>query len=190
MEKANGRGTLSTQYVRSGERSILVETDEDGTQELYGFDVVKDIMTAEYFKALSPADKAECRELWEDRTATPPDGWATAKKVLFYHLQNGVETYTDTAYEFRRTFTTSSSETLKKSASDPNTVVLTALLPPLSSAMKNLIDALPTGEWLKKPITVTYAGKSGWVVCESWQWSWKWSVVYSGGTWTGEAVTP
>jgi hypothetical protein len=57
-------------------------------------------------------------------------------------------------------------------------------LPEMSSRLKNQIDALPTGEWLKKPTQVRYLGKEGTDVSLEYQWAPKWSVIY-GGTFTG-----
>jgi hypothetical protein len=180
---ANGRGTLSINYVRS--LASLIDEENDGVQELVAVDNVRDIKTADYFKTLTPAQKVAVQERWENRLPPPETGWVALQTTLYNHMASGMETWTDTRYEFRRTFLTTSERTMKFSASNPNRVVET--LPRLSDVLSKLIDALPEGEWLKAPVAVTYAGTLGWSVQETYIWAWKWSVVY-GGTWTGDAI--
>ncbi len=186
-KSANGRGTLSITYERF--LASLIDEENDGVQELVAVDNVRDIKTAEYFKTLSPEQKVAVQERWESRmpppAPQPPYSWVPLQYTLYNHMASGMETWTDTRYEFRRTFLTTSERTLKFSASNPNKVV--EKLPRMSTVLSKLIDALPAGEWLKAPVTITYAGTLGWSVQETYIWAWKWSVVY-GGTWTGDAI--
>lgn len=183
-KSANGRGTLSITYERF--MASLIDEENDGVQELVAVDHIRDIKTAEYFKSLTPTQKAAVQERWESRLPPPQSGWESLQITLYNHMASGMETWTDTRYEFRRTFLTTSERTMKFSASNPNKVV--EKLPRMSAVLSRLIDALPEGEWLKAPVTVTYAGTLGWSVQETYIWAWKWSVIY-GGTWTGNAIT-
>jgi hypothetical protein len=103
------------------------------------------------------------------------------EQELFGHLVHGQETYIETAYEFRQTWVVESTKALKLASSNANTV---QDLPPLGKTLENLIDSLPSGEWLKKPTTCRSLGKNGWEVTVTYQYAKKWSVIY-GGSFTG-----
>jgi hypothetical protein len=171
----NGRASLTVTYER--EPSDIRRL---GIQELAAFDVVRDIKCAPYFAPLTNAEVSEVQLSWDNR-----DGgdiaWSTLQSTLYGHLSHGQESYIETAYEFRQTFQTTSVRKIRKAASNPNTV---QDLPRLTETLQNLVDAMPTGEWLKKPTSVTYAGRKGWTVTLVYQWAPKWSVIY-GGTFTG-----
>ena len=174
-DDASGRAQLA----------ISFESDPDdiaryGLQELYGVDVVRDIKAAQYFAAMSNDQVAAVQAQWDDRLPSIST-WTDLQKKLYGHMAHGQESYVETAYEFRQTFQTTSQRKIQKATSNPNTV---QSLPTLSPTMKNQIDAVPTGEWLKKPTTVNYAGRRGWTVALTFQWAPKWSVIY-GGTFTG-----
>ena len=179
---ANGRGSLSLTYETA--RSVLNDVDDDGQQELIAVDFVRDIKTAPYFESMTPAQKVAVQAQWEERLPEI-SSWTALQKKLYNHMASGMETWTDTRYELRRSFVTTSQRTLKFSTANPNRVV--AKLPRMSATLSKLIDGLPEGEWLKAPTTVTYAGKFGWHVQECYIWAWKWSVIY-GGSWTGDAI--
>lgn len=171
----NGRASLTVTYER--EPSDIRRL---GIQELAAFDVIRDIRCAPYFASLTNAEVSEVQLSWDNR-----DGgdivWSPLQSKLYGHLAHGQESYIETAYEFRQTFQTTSVRKIRKAASNPNTV---QDLPVLTETLQNLVDAMPTGEWLKKPTSVTYAGRKGWTVTLVYQWAPKWSIIY-GGTFTG-----
>ena len=177
----NGRGETTILYEPAEDDP---EAEEDGAQELVAIDVIRPIYTAPYFKSLDYTQVGDVRRTVADGVREVDAGWVDLQKVLFKHLIMGRDTYYETAYIFRKTFKTSSSSALNRSASDINTVVA---LPALSSAMQNMIDSLPVGEWLKRPTQVRNMSKSGYDVSEEYLWAPIWSVVY-GGTFTGEAI--
>jgi hypothetical protein len=173
---SKGRGELEVVY-----RQLVETADIDGTQELYGVDVSRDIYSAPYFESLSNAAIIDVRRVFEAQ-GTPDDEWSQLQKRLFGHLAHGQEQYTDTYYELRWTVKTTSRQLKKVNVSDVNTV---QGLPRLAPVLTNLIDTLPSGEWLYKPVQVVSIGRNGWQVVRTWQWAKTWSVIY-GGTFTGE----
>lgn len=182
---ASGRGTLQITYNRVATQWGSVESDNE-IQELSAFDIIRDIKSAFYFSPLTDAEMSAVQQAWDNRwkVADIPgySSWNAGQKALYGHMAHGQESFIDTAYEFRRVFQTSSNNVLKRSAANPNTVTT---LPTLTRAMSNLIDNLPaTGEWLKKPTVVQYAGRKGWIVTEIYHWAKQWSVIY-GGSFTG-----
>jgi len=173
-----GRGTLTiTRELLASDST----SERDGTQELFGIEIVRDISTAPYFASLSNAQIIAVRDLFEQREAAD-GGWSTLQKRLYGHLAHGQESYTETAYEFRQSWTTSSTTAITRAATGVNTV---QALPPLSGTLRRLVSQLPAGEWLKKPTTVTSAGRRGWTVSLHYQWAPQWSVIY-GGSFTGD----
>jgi 6-phosphogluconate dehydrogenase len=59
-----------------------------------------------------------------------------------------------------------------------------AAAPEFDSRMDNLIAALPSGEWLIKPVQCEHLGRGKWRVSKEWQWAEAWSIVF-GGTLNG-----
>jgi hypothetical protein len=171
----NGRASLTVAYER--EPSDIRRL---GIQELAAFDVIRDIKCAPYFESLTNDEISEVQLNWDNREGADIL-WSDLQLKLYGHLSHGQESYIETAYEFRQTFQTTSVRKLRKATSNPNTV---RSLPQLTGTLENLIDALPDGEWLKKPTSVTYAGRKGWTVTLVYQWAPKWSVIY-GGSFTG-----
>lgn len=174
---SNGRATLTVSYGRVAQQG---EVYDDQVQELSGVDVVRDIKCSPYFAELTNDQVTAVQLAWDERSGAVST-WSNLQKSLYGHMAHGQESYVETAYEFRQVFQTTSTSQIRKAASNPNTV---QNLPSLSPALSNLIDELPSGEWLKKPTTVQYAGKRGWTVSQTYQWAPKWSVIY-GGTFTG-----
>jgi hypothetical protein len=159
-------------------------TAEDGNQELLAIDVIRPLYTAPYFQSLTYTEVGDVRRAKEDGIREVVGGWNALQQKLFKHIIMGRDKYYETAYIFRKTFITSSNATLQRSATNINTV---QSLPDLSAGMENLIDSLPTGEWLKRPTQCRYLGKSGYSVSEEYLWAPNWSVVY-GGTFDGSAI--
>ena len=184
----------SASYVSSRGRGEVsfVQTDDpttaDGVQELLGIDVVMPIYRAPYFESLTTTEIAFIRGLVDDNDVnalneiTAEVSNVTKGMQLYGHLVMGQTTYYESAYIFRRSYSTGSTAAIKRTASDQNTVI--DPLPDLSATIQALIDALPAGEWLKRPVQVRYDRKDGWAVSEEYQWAPKWSIVY-GGTYTG-----
>ncbi len=176
--EARGRGALDVTY-----RQILTTAGTEGTQELYGVDVGRDIYSAPYFESMTNAQLMAVRTAFESQDADLIDpGWSTLQKRLFGHLAHGQEQYIETYYELRWTIKATSRRLLNIDVATVNTV---QALPTLADAMTKLIGTLPAGEWLYKPVQVASIGRNGWQVVRTWQWAKKWSVIY-GGTFTGE----
>jgi len=130
LRTQKGRGFLTENYTR---KWIGIGPQEDSVQELYAFDVVRDIRTAAYFASLTNAEIAAVFKFWEDQEITfagvalsAPAGWSELQKSLFGHVCRGQESYAETAHEFRETFQTTSTQTLKMAAKNPNRVVAEA----------------------------------------------------------------
>ena len=175
-----GRGVLDIQYTR-----IALDTnpiDGDSIQELYGVDIVRDIVTAPYFKELTTKLINPVVAQYEKRDPVIA-GWNDLQKSLFGHLVHGQDSWVETRYELRQTWLVASTTALNVAASDANTVVTGPVIE-INATLKNLIDSLPEGQWLKKPIQVQQAGKRGWIVTLTYQWAKEWSIIY-GGTFTG-----
>lgn len=172
---SNGRAAITVAYDRA---------DDDirrlGVQELYAVDVVRDIKAAPHFKTLTNKQVSDVQAKWDVRGGQD-EAWIELQKSLYGHMAHGQDSYIETAYEFRQTFQTTSNKRIRAATSNPNTV---QDLPKLTRTLENLVDAVPDGEWLKKPTTVQYAGRKGWTVSLTYQWAPKWSVIY-GGTFTG-----
>jgi hypothetical protein len=177
-EGDRGRASLVIAFEPAISTSDIQQNETYGVQELRAFDVVKDIRCANYFAALTVAQCEAVYKVWEEHGAIV-GAWVAKQKALFGHLAHGQESFLETCYEFSQTFQTTSKKALKKSASNPNTV---QALPALSPTMQNLVDSLPSGEWLKKPPQAQYLGRGRWQVDQSWHWAPKWSKIY-GGTW-------
>jgi hypothetical protein len=151
-------------------------------------DVNRSIYLAPYFAALTSYEILAVRKAYEDQGEADA-GWGALQNQLFGHLVHGQEEYLETAYILRQTFRTNSTRSIRKAASQINQVCKPVNatgpdFPNLSSKMKAQVDALPSGEWLKRPTQVRYIGKDGTDVSLEFQWAPKWSVVY-GGTFTG-----
>jgi len=178
--ESRGRAT----YRVSNARTIaggFYDPETGGLQELSAVDVPRSWMWAPYFDEVSTKTKAIIRRAIEDGVDDIV-GIVSGEKAyqLFGHLVRG-DNYYETAYIFRRTFRTNSSATLMLAASNINRVVE---LPRLNTRLRNLIDSLPIGEWLKRPVTCRFLGAEGWDVSDEYLWAPQWSVVY-GGTFTG-----
>jgi hypothetical protein len=188
LRTSRGRGTLRVTCARIWEE---VDTDSQTVQELNAIDVTRSIYVAPYFRTMSLALIASVRKAFENQltaaeiaVVASADSWGAAGGLpykLLGHLRLGMDSYNSTAYEFSKTWRTTSTKELKIASSSINTVTT---LPTLSGVMLKLVDALPTGEWLKRPTTVTSAGGGWFNVRSSYLWAPKWSVVY-GGTETG-----
>jgi hypothetical protein len=175
-----GRAT----YRISNARTIaggFVDPETGGLQELVAVDVLRPWYTAPYFQSLGTAEIAKTRRAVEDGVEDPVGVLSgTLSYQLFAHMIRG-DNYYETAYLLRRTFRTNSNQTILLAAANINKVVD---LPALSQRLQNLIDALPAGEWLKRPVQCRFLGRDGWDVSDEYLWAPQWSVVY-GGTFDG-----
>jgi hypothetical protein len=200
LRTSRGRGTLRVNFQRIWTQ---IDPADQSVQELNAFDVIRPIYTAPYFRTLTAPLIASIRDAAEqqltpaevdnvaalyDEGAGAGQKWGTRAAAgkawqLLGHLQLGIESYAETAYEFILTWRSTSTAQLRIAADDANTV---QRLPNLSGVMARLIGDLPAGEWLKKPTTVTSVGGGIFAVRVSYLWAVKWSIVY-GGTETGLA---
>jgi len=171
----NGQATLYER--RSRDNGNLVE-------EIFGIDVMKDILTTEYFQELTNDEVVEVSaayrdDLKEGETGGPPTGgWTGKKGSLFYHLIHGVEQLPETAWIFSSTQRAVRYRTVRASFANVNRVV--ASPSPETSSIERLIDAVPAGEWLKKPPRVQSAARSLYDVTQMWWWAKQWSVALGG----------
>lgn len=172
-----GRATLRVNYRRLW---LSVDPADQSVQELNSFDVTRPIYSAPYFATLTNAEIITVRDYFEQSIAAAA-GWSALQNRLYGHLAHGQEVYYEPAYELVLTWTTTSTTNLLVASSNQNTV---QTRPSLSGALSNLIDALPSGEWLKRPTQVTSIGSGRWQVRVTYQWAPAWSVIY-GGTFTG-----
>lgn len=176
-----------TYRASQGRGTVVIASEDDpttgnGVQELLGIDVIMPIYRAPYFESLTTETIAEIKIRFDEGISDiTPYYSGTKEKQLFGHLVMGQTSYYETAYVLRRTYNTSNAAAVKLVANDQNTVVE---LPELAFSIQSLVNTLPSGEWLKRPVQCRYAARSGWVVSDEYQWAPKWSVVY-GGTYTG-----
>jgi hypothetical protein len=179
-----GRGNLSVTYVRTLV-SAGIPSDDTGVQELLGVGIRRGIYLAPYFDELTTEQIAEVRLAYENQEKFAGlfinAAWNDKQKHLAGHLYHGADSYEETAYVFRQTRRAAWNELLLTEAGNPNTV---QPLPALSPELQRHIDALPGGEWLKKPVQTRFLGRQGTDVVTEYQWAPKWSIVY-GGTFTG-----
>jgi hypothetical protein len=198
LRTSRGRGTLRVNFNRVWEE---VDVQDQSVQELNSFDVVRPIESAPYFREMKTDLIASVRAVYEaqlrpsevDKAAAAHDAdaesvgmWGERSAAglawkLLGHLRLGQDSYVETAYEFSKTWRSTSTKQLSIASGSINQVVD---LPALSGVMARLIDELPDGEWLKKPTTVQSAGGGFFSVRVSYLWAPKWSVIY-GGTETG-----
>lgn len=182
LDLSKGRGTLTIKNART--ISTAPDPTTGGNQELLSVDVARAIFLAPYFAAVTSKQVAQIRRMIDDGIDDPTGYFSTNATLcyrLFAHMVGGYESYYETAYLFRRSFRTTSSKVVRVAAGNINTV---QTLPALSRTLTNLIDSLPAGEWLKRPVQCRYQGRDGWDIVEEYLWSPKWSIVY-GGTFTG-----
>jgi len=177
-------------FEASGGRATMYErrTRDQGnvTEEIFGMDVMKDILTMAYFDSLTNDQVVAVRSAYESMraegdTGGPPSGGFTgAQGVLYHHLAHGVETLPETAWIFASTERAVRYRNINASFADVNRVVTAPDI--ASSSIQKLVGGIPTGEWLYKPPRVISAGRGKYDVSREWWWAEKWSVVL-GGTW-------
>ena len=111
-------------------------------------------------------------------------GWAVGMKELRYHLVRNVDSYYETGFALRRSVYGVRTSAIKASMVAINAVADGATgrqaVPTFKSAMDQLIDALPDGEWLYRPPQAAHIGKGRWRISQEYQWAEKWSIVYGG----------
>lgn len=197
-KNANGRGTLVASYERSSLGNNLPGI-EDSIQQLNAIKVTRDIFSAPYFAALTNAEVVKVRNAYEKcmsvedyDVAAKVAGFTGANgdlmKSLFGHLTHGQDSYTALAYEFTKSWKTTSGKRLRVSCKTSNTVQFDSDLG-FNSTTKALVTDIETEsgaklEWLKEPVELIYLGRGFWSITEKWIGLAKWSVIY-GGSFTG-----
>jgi hypothetical protein len=176
-EFARGRGSLKA-------TRIFEVTDKEVNEELLQVPVNRPIYFSAYFRTLSVGEVAEVRRAHEDGALDVVSTWAAKQKQLFGHLIQGYDQYEEIYYTLRRTYPATGEETQTSIGFDKANVVVTAP-PSFSQRMQNMLDKLPTGEWLRRPTTIrNLGGMAGFEIREEYTLAPAWSVVY-GGTYTG-----
>ena len=203
-KNTEGKGTLMMRLARQG--NLLPGYAEDITviEELYAVDIIKDIWCAPYFSETVNAPKGlplDVDEIgwvktvvenhWESSieidahakniAARQWANWNTGMKELRWHLDVGATSYFETGFILRRSMYGVRTSEIKASFTGINAV---GADPEFQSAMDNLIESLPAGEWLYKPPQADHMGAGRWRITQEWHWADKWSIVY-GGTWNG-----
>jgi hypothetical protein len=174
-------GPAQVEYSAARGRAVCVARfapSAKTTEEIYAVDMVQDIRTHTYFSTMTNAQMVVVQER-ADKYRDADSGWTDLQKQLHYHLVHGTVSYYETNFILRRSTTSARTQEVRASFTGINTVVTP---PTLSAGMSQLLDTLPSGEWLKKPPQAQYLGRGRWQVDQSWHWAPKWSKIY-GGTW-------
>lgn len=183
---ANGRGELEASFTR-GDGVVAGGNPENGVvEELYGVDVIKDVRTAPAFESIGAYALNVVYSAWEG-SLDEDSAWTDTQKLLYRMLSHGQESYIETAFVYRRTYFKATSDNLQLSFDGINRV--DADFSGLTSRMKKLIKALPTGEWMKKPPQTEYVSGGVFRLAQDWMWAEKWSNLY-GGTLTYGITLP
>ena len=194
FRNAQGRASLVARFGRSDTGE---EQGDDITiiEELYAIDVIKDIAEAPYYATVTDEQVAWVRYCVEQRLSNAQitsesqrlghaagmewASWSALMKSLRYHILHGVDSFFETGFILRESNYCARSASVKASFTNINAVVTA---PSLSAKINNIIDSLPSGEWLYRPPQAEHLGRGNWRVTREWQWAVKWSVMY-GGTW-------
>jgi len=104
--------------------------------------------------------------------------WSIGMKELRWHLERSIDTFYETGFILRQSLYGVRTSSIKAAFTGLNTVAATA--PTFDSRMDDLIEALPAGEWLIKPVQCEHLGRGKWKVSKEWQWAEKWSIVFGG----------
>jgi len=174
-------------HSQNGEATLYERrTRDDGslTEEIFGVDVMKDVLTTEYFQELTNDEVVEVSKAYRDALkegepgGPPSGGWTGKKGSLYYHLTHGVEQLPETAWIFTQSRRAVRYRSVSATFANVNRVVASPA--PESSTIARLITAVPAGEWLYKPPRVTSAGKGLYDVTKMWWWARQWSVALGG----------
>lgn len=195
-----GRAVLTVRYGREGgaggDVPMGVGANTSTIEELYSIDIIKDIRQHPAFQTDGPSalTDAELQAVVDyhnkdydvqspvqddDGNLVEVGGWTNSQKRLYRMLIHGMDSYYETGFILRRTIYGARNRTVKASFAGINTVIAGYPVR-LSSKMNNLLDVLPSGEWLKKPSQCEYLGKGQWRVSEEYHWAEKWHAIYLG----------
>ena len=187
-KRTNGRVTLTAGYGRDDGNTTTYPTDVTMIEEIYGLDIIRDVRTAPYWTT------AEDTKLSNDLIVDVQDAvdnnlkqaeitnfgtWTDSQKQLHYHLTHGETSYYETGMIMRQSLYGVRTSSIKAAFTDSNTVVNA---PVFKTSMLDLLEALPSGEWLLKPPQAEYLGHGKWRITIEYHWAEKWSKIY-GGTW-------
>jgi len=173
----NGRGELEVIY-NPDVTTAGGDPSEDGfAEELYGVDLIKDIRTNAVFESENAYGLNVAYKAWEN-AEQENESWNDRQKLLYRMLSKGQESYIETSFVYRRTYFRATTDELALSFTDVNRVVGTP--PALTTRMQALIEALPAGEWMKKPPQAEYTGKGRYRLAQDWMYAVKWASIYGG----------
>lgn len=204
-----GRAVLTVRYGREGggggDVPMGVSGNTSTIEELYSVDVIKDIRQHPDFNvdgawALTDAQlqavndyfskdfDVQSPSLDDDGNLVEPSAWIAGQKRLYRMLLHGMDSYYETGFVLRRTVYGARNRQVKASFASINLVIgysgseggQAGTVMRLSTRMNNLLDVLPSGEWLKKPSQCEYLGKGQWRVSEEYHWAQKWHAIYMG----------
>jgi hypothetical protein len=199
----NGRGSIVARFGRQGNvHDIDTGYGPDVTvvEELYAIELIKDVWNAPAFVsgtyALTDVEATLVRKV-ADLGLSVADidvevrngkwgagylyaGWSAAMKQLHYHMIHGHESYREYSYVFRRSKYGARTAQINEVLTGINAVATGIVF---SSSMQTLVDALPTGQWMKGPASVEQYEKGKWRTSEMYEYAPAWSKVYTGGTW-------
>lgn len=190
-EEINGRGRLIARYASEPEIDGPFDQRSDRIEELYGVDMVIDIRQHPMFGpggqfVLAPDEiKSVTNAINGIDNASWSSTWIAAKKKLYAMLAHGMDSYVDCGFIYRQSVYAARTQTVRMAFGNSGRVPTgsngqPAPPPTLSVAMSNLIDALPSGEWLQRPPNVEYLGRGKWRLSTEFQWSRAWHVLYGG----------
>jgi len=187
-KRTNGRVTLTAAYGRDDGNTTTYPTDVTMIEELYAVDIIRDIRSAPYWTTevatkLTDDLIADVNDAVENNYAeaeiTNWGTWVDSQKQLRYHMLHGQDSYYETGFIMRQSLYGVRTSSIKAAFTDANTVVTA---PVFKTSMLDLLEALPSGEWLLKPPQAEYLGHGKWRVTIEYHWAEKWSKMY-GGTW-------
>jgi hypothetical protein len=173
----SGRATLIASYGLGSSVTPVGDTS-NSVEELYAVAMTIGLALHPFFDDLSNSDRAEATKLASEKNVSvPPSAWSAKKKFLFQSIMEGEDMAYVPSFVLRKQYATTKDSRVKSLFTDVNTVVAA---PKLSAHMTQVLNTLPTGEWLKMPATSSYIGRGWWQIGEEYQWATRWSIIYGG----------
>jgi hypothetical protein len=195
-EVSRGRAFLVARYGRAGGSGGDVPIGAAGNtstiEELYAIDIIKDIrqhpkfqtggdwvLTDAQLQAVVDYHNKDVDDFERDADGVIIErpAWSDSQKRLYRMLIHGFSEYVETGFILRRSIYGARNTRVLATFDGINEV---GDIERLSVKMQNLIQSLPTGEWLKKPSQAEYLGRGQWRISEEFHWAQKWHSIYGG----------